>query len=257
MLKHALVLLATVLALVLGVSQPVVAGARAHNNKALAVNTTDGASVFKLALSIRRTADIELGPENVAFAYAKCESCQAVAVAFQVVVAVGPVATVDASNIAVAVNDQCRDCETLAAAYQFVVVTGGPVRFTREGWREVVSIRRELNALRWSSFPPSDVLDRVERLAARLHQAVTTELRSSKSGHLRANGSRLEARLGRNGKGSSSDGTQRLEARRHSRQQLTRRAQGTVPWAIRQPRTLLAFGQLTRRTGPPVRTIRF
>jgi hypothetical protein len=177
--KRALVLLAAVSALVLGVAQPAVAGARGNNdkNQALAVNTKDGKSVFKLSISIRRTADVEVDPENVALSYASCESCQTVAIAIQVVLAVGSVATVDASNIAVAVNDECRDCQTLATAHQIVVVTGGRVRLTREGRQEIRRVHRELRALRRTRLPPSALRDRVDRLAARLHQAVTTDLR--------------------------------------------------------------------------------
>jgi hypothetical protein len=216
--KPALVLLAAVLALMSGVAEPAVAGARADVNEALAVNTTDGSSVFELAVSIRRTADVDVNPVNVALAYARCESCQTVAMAFQVVLAVGPAATVEASNTAVAVNDRCRDCETFAAAYQFVVVTGRPVRFTREGWREIKSIYRELRSLRRSGLLASELRERVNRLAIRLQQAVTTELRSSRPGHLRASRSRLEAGIVRHDQ-SLPDRAERREAHKHARHQ--------------------------------------
>jgi len=224
--KRALLLLVATLtlALALGSQAPAVAGARGDDNTARAVNTTDGASVFKLALSIRRTAAVEVSPDNTAMAIASCESCQTVAVALQVVLATGPAAAVEASNVAVAVNDHCQDCETLAVAFQFVVVTGGPVRFTSKGWREVMAVRRELKALRRSGLPPSELRSQVEALATRLQQAVTTELRPVKAGHLHANGSSLEARLRRHDQGRPSDRTQRREARQHRRHQLGRAA---------------------------------
>ncbi len=213
--KRALILMATILAPMLGVAEPAVAGARTDGNKALAVNTTDGSSVVELAVSIRRTPHVDLAPVNVALAYARCESCQTVAIAFQVVLVIGPAATIEASNTAVAVNDRCRNCETFAAAYQFVVVTGEPVRFTREGQREIKSIWRELRSLRRSGLLPSDLRERVHRLAIRLQQTVTTGLRPSRPGHLRTSRSHLEADIGRHDQ-RLSEPAKRREACRHA-----------------------------------------
>ncbi len=56
--------------------------------------------------------------------------------------------SVDAENVAVAVNYQCTECETLAAAYQFVFGTGEDVRFTPEGKRRLNQLKQEFKALK-------------------------------------------------------------------------------------------------------------
>ncbi len=86
-------------------------------NYSVVENTRDGSSVFDIAFSVKELADEYQSPENVAIAYANCESCRSVAIAIQIVLVTG---VQQPGNVAIAVNDRCTSCETLAVAYQFV-----------------------------------------------------------------------------------------------------------------------------------------
>jgi putative peptide zinc metalloprotease protein len=116
-------------------------------NEAVAVNTEDGGSVFRLAFSIRHVADGVVDQENLALAYASCTDCRTVALAFQVVLVMRDANYVAPVNQAGAVNDQCAECLTFASATQIVVGVDGPVVFTPEGRRRLVVLRARMVAL--------------------------------------------------------------------------------------------------------------
>ena len=103
--------------------------AQTQDNSAVATNTKDGKSVFKLAFSVKKVTG-EVDATNTAVAYASCEDCRTVAAAIQVVLVSGPVGSASPQNVAVAINYDCTECETLAAAYQFVFADGQEVEFT-------------------------------------------------------------------------------------------------------------------------------
>jgi putative peptide zinc metalloprotease protein len=177
-----LTLLLLTLLVALALAQPALAGdddgddGRSGDNSAVAVNKRDGASLFKLAFSIRRVAGDIVDNENLAYAYSECERCKTTAIAIQIVLVTGNPSTVTPKNVAVAVNYQCTLCETFATAYQFVVSTGGPVKFTRDGYRELWQIRRELRALRREDLSPAELDARVDALMDRVRVVLDTEL---------------------------------------------------------------------------------
>ena len=146
------------------------------DNAAVAINTKDGASLFKLAFDIRRVAGDVVDSQNVAVAYSQCERCRTVAIAIQVVLVSSSPSVVTPQNIAVAVNENCTLCETFASAYQFVIGTGGPVRFTRDGRHELNDIRKDLRELRKSELSPAELDAEVQAIVDRLRTVLETEL---------------------------------------------------------------------------------
>jgi putative peptide zinc metalloprotease protein len=149
-------------------------------NSAIAINTEDGSSLFKLAFAIRRVAGDVVDQQNVAVAYASCTSCQTTAIAIEIVLVTGDPNVATPENVAVAVNESCHLCDTFATAYQFVVSTGGPVHFTSEGMRELQQIRHELRKLKGLSN--AEIRARLPALIARLKQVLQTQLVPVKPG---------------------------------------------------------------------------
>jgi putative peptide zinc metalloprotease protein len=135
----------TLLALVLVAARP--GAAAAQDNAAVAVNTKDGTSLFRLAFKIVRTKKDVIDEANVAFALASCQDCDAVAVSFMAVLVLGDPSTVTPLNLAWSESIACVDCLAFAWAYQNVFSTGGPVHFTPEGNRRLANLRRALREL--------------------------------------------------------------------------------------------------------------
>ena len=117
------------------------------DNVAVAVNTEDGASVFRLAFSIRRVADGVVDQTNTAVALASCTDCQTVALAFQVVLVRGEADVVTPVNQALAYNAECVECVTYASATQIVLGFDGNVRFTSDGYRRLTALHKTLREL--------------------------------------------------------------------------------------------------------------
>lgn len=150
--------------------------AAAQDNRAAAVNTEDEALVFELAFDLHRTMDGVVDESNTAAAYASCERCRTIAVAFQIVLAMDAAAVVVPVNLAVAVNDECTACETLAFAYQLVLSGDQRVRLTGEGRARIERIRKALRALRDSDAPLDQILAELQRSAAEVQDVLRTEL---------------------------------------------------------------------------------
>jgi len=123
------------------------APALAQDNAAIAVNTKDDSSVFKLAFKISNVMQPVVENQNAAVAYASCTDCRTVAIAIQIVFIAGDADVVSPENVAIAINDGCVACETLAAAYQFVFGTGELMRLTADGRRQINEIRKALREL--------------------------------------------------------------------------------------------------------------
>jgi putative peptide zinc metalloprotease protein len=134
--------------LALGVAGALPGTARAQDNAAVAVNTKDGSSVFKLAFKIVRVNRDVVDNVNAAFAIASCAECTTVAVAFQAVLIFSDPSEVTTTNLAWAANYLCTECLTFAYAYQNVFTTGGPVHFTAEANRQLAEIRHALQEIR-------------------------------------------------------------------------------------------------------------
>jgi putative peptide zinc metalloprotease protein len=146
------------------------------DNAAIAINTKDGSSLFRLAFKIRRVAGEIVDNSNSAVGFSQCERCRTTAIAIQIVLVTGNPTTVTPTNLAIALNNQCTLCATFASAYQFVLGTGGPVRFTAEGNQELAAIKRELRALRGQELAPSELQERVSSLMGRLRTVLATQL---------------------------------------------------------------------------------
>jgi putative peptide zinc metalloprotease protein len=144
---------------------------------AVAVNTKDGSSVFRLAFSIKKIAGDVVDNANAAVAYSSCESCRTIALSIQIVLVTGDPETVTPENVAIAINENCTSCETLASAYQWVLGTDEEnVRFSPEGRLAINEIRKELRELGKSDLPVDELQARVHQLMVRLGAVLRTEL---------------------------------------------------------------------------------
>ncbi len=146
MRSTARLLLAALVAAAVLTATPAVS-AQSQDNTAVATNTKDGKSVFKLAFSVKKvTGDVDA--QNTAAAYSSCEDCRTVAVAIQVVLVSGDVGTVTPENEAVALNFDCTECETLARAFQFVYGDGQELEFTKEGKKRLHDLKKRVQDLK-------------------------------------------------------------------------------------------------------------
>jgi putative peptide zinc metalloprotease protein len=132
----------------LSIATPASASAQGGDNNAIAINTKDGSTVFKLSFAIRHVMSDVVDQSNAAVAYASCTDCTTVAIAIEIVLVEGSPSTVTPTNIAFAYNDQCSLCVTVADALQFVEGTNGQVRFDHEGNRILHDVKKELDALK-------------------------------------------------------------------------------------------------------------
>lgn len=171
---------AAVLALA-GVAGPALAQSNGDNS-AVAVNTRDGATIFRFAFSVRQVMGEVVDQSNTAVAYASCEECQTVAIAVQMLLVSGSPDEVTPTNLAVALNEECQDCQTLAAAYQFVFGTGEELRFTAEGRRKIADIRRRFLGLRQQDLSIEETQARTDELADELRQVLASEVTTRGSG---------------------------------------------------------------------------
>ena len=159
--------------------------ALAQDNTAVAVNTKDGASVFKFAFDVRRVMNGVVDQTNAAVAYANCADCQTVAIAIQVVLVFGDANVVTPENYAIAINEGCETCATLASAYQFVLGTPEGFRFSKEAWKRIIAIRKEIRDL------GKDEELSIEQIQARV-DALVNELRGVIKADIAAGGARRE-----------------------------------------------------------------
>ncbi len=93
-----------------------------NDSQALAVNRTDGGTVYDIAYSLVTVEDgSTVDSTNAAYAFANCNGCSTVAVSFQLVLIVGRSETIAPINVAQALNGNCPGCVTVAIAHQIVV----------------------------------------------------------------------------------------------------------------------------------------
>ena len=152
------------------------ASAPAQDNTAIAINTKDDSSLFKLAFSIKQVASDTVDQANAAVAYASCQECQTVAIAIQVLIVTAENPdVVMPENLALAINENCSSCTTMALAYQFVL-TDGKVRLTAKGRRELARIRHELHELKRQDLSAEQIRLRTKALVDELRHVLATEL---------------------------------------------------------------------------------
>ena len=169
-----IILLASLLGLGLSAATP--ASGRAGDNAAIAVNTKDGTTVFKVAFAIRHVMSDVVDQTNGAVAYASCTDCAAVAIAFEIVLVESNPDVVSPTNIAIAFNENCSMCVAVAEAYQFVLGTGGMVHFDSDGNRILSEIRRELHSLRKEDLTIEQLQARLDGIAARIADVLANHL---------------------------------------------------------------------------------
>ncbi len=172
-MKKLILIVGTLLMGALPAGVPIVAHA---DNAAVAINTTDGKTVWRISFKITRTASDVVNQTNIAFAYSSCTDCSTYAIAFQTVLMTNDPSIVTPTNMAIALNYLCTDCTTYADATQVNLTTDGAVHFTPEGNQELAAIRHDLHALRHEDLALDDLAAQVHVLAERLNWVVATQL---------------------------------------------------------------------------------
>lgn len=168
-----LLLLLTVLAFAL---LPGGAQASQRENVATAITEQDNARVFDVAWDISKQRRGVVDHLNSAYARASCFSCDATAIAFQIVIASGAPSTAAPVNLAEAYNVGCTECVVAAHARQFVRVVESPVKLTGAGRAELASVRRELHALAGQELDFAQIHAAVEAQEARVRGVLANEL---------------------------------------------------------------------------------
>jgi len=153
------------------------------DNKAVAEPRGAGSSDFDLAFSVRRTANDAVDETNTALAYANCQACRGIAVAFQIVIVQGSPGTVKPQNVAVAVNDRCPGCSVLAVAHQFVVGRGEPLEFTERGHDRLEKIRDRLEDLEddYDELTNDQIRARTDASAVKIRDILARDLVAARS----------------------------------------------------------------------------
>jgi putative peptide zinc metalloprotease protein len=167
-------LLAVVFALALTTGAPT--AAYAGDNAAIAVNTKDGTTVFKVAFAIRHVMGDVVDQTNGAVAYDSCTDCAAVAIAFEIVLVEGDPSTVTPTNVAIAFNENCDTCVAVAEAYQFVLGTGSLVHFDHEGNQILADIRKELHSLKKEDLTLDELQAELDSISARIADVLANHL---------------------------------------------------------------------------------
>jgi putative peptide zinc metalloprotease protein len=121
--------------------------ASAQDNTAIAVNTKDGTTLFKVSFKIVRANQDVVDNGNAAVAISSCTDCQSIAAAYEIVLVFSDPSVVSPVNLALAENVDCQTCVAFAAASQWLLGTGGPVHFTAEGNQLLAGIKQRLNDL--------------------------------------------------------------------------------------------------------------
>jgi putative peptide zinc metalloprotease protein len=146
------------------------------DNAAIAVNTKDGTTVFKVAFAIRHVMSDVVTETNAAVAYNSCTDCASVAIAFEIVLVESNASVVSPTNIAIAYNENCTTCVAVAEAYQFVLGTGGIVHFDAEGNRILRDIRQELHSLKKEDLTLEELQAKLDDVAARMADVLANHL---------------------------------------------------------------------------------
>ena len=142
---------------------------RPGDNQALAVNTTDGSTVYDVAFAMVWVTDGAVTDQrNEAYAIASCANCTTVAVAFQVIMVVGQADVIAPENIALAVNYDCVECQTVALAVQLIVsLTDMP---SDEARAQLDAVQQQLVDLeaQASTMSLDDLYDRIAEIEAEI-----------------------------------------------------------------------------------------
>ncbi|PEG39583.1 hypothetical protein CQY20_09880 [Mycolicibacterium agri] len=149
------------------------------DTQALAVNTTDNTVVYDAAFAMVYVTGSEAMNVNEAHAYASCESCGAVAVAYQVVIVIDTDTTDNniavPQNLAGALNYECVNCLTYALAQQLFITVDEPL--TEAQIDELNTIWAEMQAYEQSIEsgdppPPAEIEAKLDEFSARITEVV-------------------------------------------------------------------------------------
>jgi hypothetical protein len=168
--------LALLLALALGAAVPAAPALAQGDTTAVAINTKDGATLFKFAFQVRRTMQDVVDTSNAAVAISSCNECTTTAISFQVLLVGGNPSTVTPTNIALAYNIDCTSCVTAAFAYQFVLGEPGPLHFTADGNRRIAELRKRLRALDGQELTLDQLQAQLDAAAAELSDILAHEV---------------------------------------------------------------------------------
>jgi putative peptide zinc metalloprotease protein len=174
MTRIAAALLIAALALALGAARAT--PAQAQDNTAIAINTKDGADIFRLAFKIVRANQEVIDQSNAAVAFNSCEECSSIAIAFQIVLIFSDPDVVTSENIALAMNLECDACVAFASAYQWLLTTDGPVHFTAEGNLRLAELRKQLRELLQSDLTLEQLTAELERIKNEIADILANEL---------------------------------------------------------------------------------
>ncbi|MDQ3422479.1 MAG: hypothetical protein M3510_03665, partial [Actinomycetota bacterium] len=95
------------------------------DNQAFALNTTDGTTLYDVAFAFVWADDGTVLNKNEAYAFASCQDCTTVAIAFQIVLVIGQADVAIPQNLAGSLNYACVQCVTQALAQQLVLTLPG------------------------------------------------------------------------------------------------------------------------------------
>jgi putative peptide zinc metalloprotease protein len=177
MKRIALILAAVLCGLALAAVKP--GSAQAQDNAAVAINTKDGTSIFRVAFKIARVNKDIVDNSNAAASWASCTDCEAIAAAFQIVLIFSDPEVVTTSNIALAINWECTACVAFASAYQWVLTTGGPVHFTAAGNQALAEVRQRLHELSKLDLTLEQLIAELQTLADVIAGVLENELVSA------------------------------------------------------------------------------
>ena len=172
-----ILLLAALVSTGLSAARPTLATA---DNAAIAVNTKDGTTVFKVAFAIRHVMSDVVTETNAAVAYNSCTDCASVAIAFEIVLVESDASVISPTNIAIAFNENCSTCVAVAEAYQFVLGNGGgAVHFDAEGNRILAELRRRLHSLRKEDLTIEQLQAILDDMSAQIADVLSNHLASA------------------------------------------------------------------------------
>lgn len=147
------------------------------SNVATADATATFPTVSQLAYQVRTTFTPAIAPDNVARASATdCTGCQAVAAAFQIVVA-GRVSVLSPSNLATATEISCTQCAVTALADQWVVAsTSNHLLLTPAGRIALAAVHLQLLALTSNAASATDLTAEAAPLVAEIDAILANDI---------------------------------------------------------------------------------
>ncbi|MCU1532984.1 MAG: hypothetical protein JWO49_2555, partial [Arthrobacter sp.] len=152
-------------------------------NQSLAVNTTDGSTVYDVAFALVWAEDGDaVDTRNEAYAFASCTDCAAVAVGFQVVLIVGQTDVIVPENLSASANYNCVRCLTYALASQLVLTLDGPLSADGTArldalWQEIAEFGRNLR-----NVPLSEIQGRLSVFKEQVQQLVKNDPSATPAG---------------------------------------------------------------------------